>query len=269
MSGFVPRNFIPTENGDIQWVITSREAVANNQIIRIYSDNATLRSQLPFIIRAPKFLKYIDSLDFSSLNIKSIRVDNATWFCAPSAIAPEKLGFLYLMVEATDRRTNKPVPGVVFLRGGAVAVLIVVRINNKPYVILTKQIRVPTGGYVLEIPAGMMDAKANFAGVAMNEIAEETGLNPPNLDQLVTLGNPILPSPGGCDEEIQLFFWETTISQEKAVELEHKIHGNKDEHEAIQLVFVPLEDFEKLLCSTISDVKAICAYMRARELIYK
>jgi len=168
-------------------------------------------------------------------------------------------------VSAKDRRTEQSVPGIVFLRGPAVAVYIRVKIEGKTYVILTRQLRVPMGKLVDEIPAGMLDAETRFDGVAMREVTEETGLEPPSLDCLIPLGNtPIMPSAGGCDETIQLFYWETEISAELKDKMTSKIFGAPDENESIQLRFVPAEEYENVLL-TMGDVKAICAHQFAKQ----
>jgi hypothetical protein len=142
--------------------------------IKIFSNDGIVQAQLPTIIQAPKLLKYVANLDKRLLDITGIRIDAVKWFCNPTSPDPIKLGFLYMELLATDKRNGKPVPGVVFLRGGAVAVYLRVVVENKKYVVLTRQIRAPIGGLLDEIPAGMMDDKSCFAGVAMKEIEEET-----------------------------------------------------------------------------------------------
>lgn len=70
------------------------------------------------------------------------------------------------------------VPGIVFLRGGAVGVLVILDCEGEEYTILTKQARVPIGDSQLpEIPAGMLDGSGNFKGVAASELEEEVGLS--------------------------------------------------------------------------------------------
>ena len=69
------------------------------------------------------------------------------------------------------------VPGVVFLRGGAVAILVLLKCDGKTYVLLCRQPRAPVGRSDFpEIPAGMLDGDGKFAGVAAKEMEEETGL---------------------------------------------------------------------------------------------
>jgi ADP-sugar diphosphatase len=112
----------------------------------------------------------------------------------------------------------------------------------------------------------MLDGSNNFAGVAMKEITEETGLKAPNLDELIPLGNPIIPSGGGCDEFIQLFFWKTTVDSENLEKMKSKIFGAPDENESISLIIIPEEEYERLLTTYIDDVKAICAHFRAKKI---
>jgi 8-oxo-dGTP pyrophosphatase MutT (NUDIX family) len=113
-----------------------------------------------------------------------------------------------------------------------------------------------------EIPAGMMDADSNFSGVAMKEISEETGLEPPSENELQYISE-IIPSAGGCDEKIKLFFWKTTISENKKDELLSKIHGEADENESIMLKFIPLNEFPEYILQT-GDVKGISALFAAQ-----
>ena len=59
------------------------------------------------------------------------------------------------------------VPGIVFMRGGAVGILVILECEGVEYTIVTYQARVPVGDHNLpEIPAGMLDGSGNFKGVA-------------------------------------------------------------------------------------------------------
>ena len=82
------------------------------------------------------------------------------------------------------------VPGIVFMRGGAVAVLVILECEGVKYTILTRQARVPIGTSDLpEIPAGMLDDSQYLRGVAADELKEECGieLGPTDLISLTTL----------------------------------------------------------------------------------
>jgi ADP-sugar diphosphatase len=85
-----------------------------------------------------------------------------------------RVGFLKFVAAATF--AGKPVPGVVFLRGGAVAVLPVLRCGGERWVVCCRQPRLAVGRHYLEIPAGMLDGSGAFSGVAAKEMKEETGL---------------------------------------------------------------------------------------------
>uniref|UniRef100_A0A804MV65 Nudix hydrolase domain-containing protein n=1 Tax=Zea mays TaxID=4577 RepID=A0A804MV65_MAIZE len=96
--------------------------------------------------------------------------------------------------------------GIVFARGPAVAVLILLESNGETYAVLTEQVRVPIGKFLLEPPAGMLDdEKGDFVGTAVHEVEEETGikLNIEDMVDLMTLLDPatggrMLPSPDEC-----------------------------------------------------------------------
>jgi hypothetical protein len=65
------------------------------------------------------------------------------------------------------------VPGIVFMRGGAVGVLVILECEGEEHTILTYQARVPVAIHNLpEVPAGMLDGSGNFRGVAADEIVE-------------------------------------------------------------------------------------------------
>jgi ADP-sugar diphosphatase len=138
---------------------------------------------------------------------------------------PTKIGFVKLKAEIRNSKKNK-LPGIAFLRGGSVAMLMILRpedSRDERWVVMTEQPRVPAGSLsFIEIPAGMLDDAGNFAGKAAEEIQEETGFKLPeseliDLTELAlkelkpegeTLQNAMYPSPGGSDEYIPIFLWE-------------------------------------------------------------
>ncbi|XLU98555.1 hypothetical protein S245_012895 [Arachis hypogaea] len=78
------------------------------------------------------------------------------------------------------------VPGIVFARGPAVTVLILLELDGETYAVLTEQARVPTGRIILELPTGMLDDdKGDFVGTA---VEEETGIKF-KLEDMVDLTN--------------------------------------------------------------------------------
>ncbi|XLT05451.1 hypothetical protein HN51_044200 [Arachis hypogaea] len=94
----------------------------------------------------------------------------------------------------TLRQVLIQVPGIVFARGPAVTVLILLESDGETYVVLTKQARVPTGRIILELPARMLDDdKGDFVGTA---VEEETGIKF-KLEDMVDL-TAFLDSSTGC-----------------------------------------------------------------------
>ena len=142
------------------------------------------------------------------------------------------------------------VPGVVFMRGGAVGVLVILECEGSEHTILTYQARVPVGIHNLpEVPAGMLDGSGHFRGVAASEIAEECDLVI-SEDELVDLTElaygtkwkGMLPSAGGCDEFLRLYVFRRPVERAVLTELEGRLTGLRSEGERIKLHIVPLED---------------------------
>ncbi|KAL4019015.1 hypothetical protein IC575_022650 [Cucumis melo] len=174
-----------------------------------------------------------------------------------------KIGFLKFKADVYDKQTGKKVPGIVFARGPAVAVLILLSCEGETYAVLTEQVRVPVGKLMLELPAGMLDDdKGDFVGTAVREVEEEIGIQL-RLEDMVDLtgfldqstGCRVFPSPGGCDEGIGLFLYRGSASKETIAELQGKETGLRDHGELIKVHVVP---YEKLWRVT-ADAKALMA----------
>jgi ADP-sugar diphosphatase len=189
-----------------------------------------------------------------------------------------RVGFIKMNADIVTREGAKFVPGITLLRGGAVAILIIITCEGKDYVVLTAQPRAPVSiSDLLELPAGMLDGSGNFAGVAAKEIKEETGLDI-KLEDLINLsemawggaegkkpmGNSPLentrtprgmyPSAGGCDEFITLFLHRTAMTRPQLSELEGKLTGNMAEGEMITLKVIEYEHLWR-----VADSKALSA----------
>ncbi|KAH9777558.1 Nudix hydrolase 14 [Citrus sinensis] len=155
------------------------------------------------------------------------------------------------------------VPGIVFARGPAVAVLILLDSEGETYAILTEQVRVPTGRVILELPAGMLDDdKGDFVGTAVREVEEETGIQL-KLEDMIDLtaflypstGCKFFPSAGGCDEEISLFLYRGRVDKEIIMQLQGKETGLRDHGELIKVRVVPYRE----LWRTTPDAKVLTA----------
>lgn len=202
-----------------------------------------------------------------------------------------RLGFIKLKADVSADDGQK-FPGSVFMRGGSVAMLLVLTAESKnvssgkgdpeanEYVILTVQPRIPAGTLTFtEIPAGMIDDSGTFSGAAASEIEEETGLKIQeeeliNLTELAlgsnnedgeVLQNAIYPSPGGCDEFIPIFFARKTMQLEEIEKLQGKLTGLRETGEKITLKIVKLRDAWKVAGRDVKTLSAICLYDGLRQ----
>ncbi|ORZ23424.1 hypothetical protein BCR42DRAFT_458759 [Absidia repens] len=192
--------------------------------------------------------------------ITDIQVQNVDLF------GTNKIGFVKFKANIKFKATGKSAPGIVFLRGGAVSMLILLQSDDPSHddkIILTLQPRVPVPNYNFpELPAGMLDSSGDFAGTASKEIHEETGLtiHESELIDLTELAygdqwRGVYPSAGGSDEFLRLFLCRKKMKQQDINNLEGKLTGLRQDGENITLKLVSFKDAwkhspdAKLLCS--------------------
>ena len=119
-----------------------------------------------------------------------------------------------------------------------------------PHVLLIRQFRHATGGYLWEIPAGLRNSDETPADAARRELREETGYVCAALEPLTTFWT----TPGFTDERIDLFLatglvpGETAREDDEVIEL-HQIRWS----EALRMV----RD------GTIDDAKSAIAILYA------
>ncbi|XP_021754037.1 nudix hydrolase 14, chloroplastic-like [Chenopodium quinoa] len=184
----------------------------------------------------------------------------------------KRVGFLKFKADVIDKEMGKKVPGIVFARGPAVAILILLESEGETYAVLTEQVRVPTGRFVLELPAGMLDDdKGDFVGTAVREVEEETGINL-NKEDMVELtafldpstGGKVFPSPGGCDEELNVFLCRRQVGKEIIQQLQGKKTGLQDHGEIIKVHVVPYAQLWRLTADA-KVLMAIALYEMAKR----
>ncbi len=130
---------------------------------------------------------------------------------------------------------------------GAVAVVPVLEDGN---VLLVRQYRYATGGWLLEVPAGTLDPGEKPDAAAVRETEEETGYRPGELKPL----GWVWTTPGFTDEKIWLYL-ATGLTETK--------QGLGDD-EVIEIERLPLRDaIEKAASGEIHDSKSVCALLRA------
>jgi nudix-type nucleoside diphosphatase (YffH/AdpP family) len=132
----------------------------------------------------------------------------------------------------------------------AVAVIVYNKENNK--VIFSKQYRLAAKQWLIEIPAGIMDANNEKPmETARRECLEEVGYEVNTLQFIVTY----YPSPGNSTEEIHLYYAE--------VSTKNKISeggGLDHEHENIKVVEMDLDvALQKADAGEIPDGKTLLA----------
>lgn len=180
---------------------------------------------------------------------------------------------------------DERLPGAVFLRGGSVAMLIIISPTNTSdtddHVLLTIQPRIAAGslGFV-ELPAGMIDEAGTFTGAAAKEIKEETGLDikehelvdmtqlaiqdasgqaqDAGVEAHLKLG--MYPSPGACDEFMPLFLARKQMREEDMMSLKGKLTGLRDRGEKITLKLAKVKDVWKVAARDGKTLAAMALY---------
>ncbi|KAH6625658.1 hypothetical protein C7974DRAFT_414156 [Boeremia exigua] len=228
--------------------------------------------------------------------LRTLEVQAVDWFWRNLPGKQDKLGFMKIQSrietdpyihDGEEKARIDWIPGAVFLRGGSVAVLIIVQPedaqgDDDKHVILTVQPRIAAGSLAFtEIPAGMLDG-GSLKGAAANEIEEEAKLKVResdlvNLSELALEGVPVTPwtsqantaangsekvensmypSVGACDEFIPIFLCQKRLTRRHMNWLQGKATGLRDEGEKITLKLVPLN---KAWREAGRDAKALAA----------
>jgi len=219
-------------------------------------------------LKSAPFMEWVRELD-PRFSVSSVLFQSTDMF-------GPRVGFLKFSVSGSFQ--GKPVPGIVFGRGAAVAILVVLICGTQRWVVCCRQPRLAVGRHFLEIPAGMMDGKGSFVGVAAKEMAEETGIviNEGDLTDLTALGygpgtpcgpggseaaqaggplHGMYPSAGGCDEFIRIMYYPKEVDEAYLSELNGKLTGCAEEQENIRLELVRYQD----LWSLCPESKALSA----------
>ena len=105
--------------------------------------------------------------------------------------------------------------------------------------LLIKQYRPPTGNYVIEFPAGLIDAGETAEKTAVRELKEETGYHG-TVDNIYP---PIYSSPGLTGETIQL----VTISIDETLEENQDVTPELEASEDISCIRCPKKSLLQFL----------------------
>jgi ADP-ribose pyrophosphatase len=137
---------------------------------------------------------------------------------------------------------------------GAAAVLPVLSAadGEDPQILLVRQYRYASGGYMLEVPAGRPDMPGeDWEVCARRELEEETGLHAGTMTYLTT----IFTTPGFTDEQIRLYM---------ATDCTSTGSGKLDHDEFIEPVTLTMSDaLARVRDGEIRDGKTICTLLYA------
>lgn len=166
-----------------------------------------------------------------------------------------KIDEAFVRFEKFDGQMSPPVRRLNFERGDAVAVLIFNKETQK--VVLINQFRYPTyeksGGWLIEVVAGMLDKDESPEECIQREIMEEIGYR---VEQLVPVST-FYTTPGGSSERIFLYYAEV-IGADKV----SPGGGEETEHEDIRIVEFSLPALWKAMDSgKIMDAKTLIALL--------
>jgi ADP-ribose pyrophosphatase len=122
--------------------------------------------------------------------------------------------------------------------------------GDDPTILLIRQFRHAAGRWLLEVPAGRLDAGESPEACAHRELREETGCSAQTLTPLVS----IFTTPGFSDERIHLFM-ATGLSRGDA---------KREADEFIEPVTVLLSDaLKQISIGEIEDAKTVVAILCA------
>ena len=133
----------------------------------------------------------------------------------------------------------------------------VVAADEQGRVVLIRQYRHAAGGYIWELPAGVLVPDEPPEACAARELAEETGVVARELRRLGTM----LTTPGFCDERIHLFL---------ARGLTDGAHAQEFDEAIAEIARVPLaEALARVRNGEIVDGKTIVGLHLAAEALGK
>ncbi len=126
----------------------------------------------------------------------------------------------------------------------------IVPIDDDGNVVMVRQFRTPTGGALLEVPAGGVEAGEVSDETVQRELQEETGYRAGSIRQLAGFWL----APGWCDEYMYAYL-ATGLTPSK-------LAGDDDENIAVERVSLE-QSLELIADGTINDAKSIAALLLA------
>ena len=122
--------------------------------------------------------------------------------------------------------------------------------ENHDRVVLIRQFRYPLGGYVYELPAGLVDPGENYHVAAVRELKEETGLELKPLEVDEIYQKPYFTTVGMTDESCGTVYGYASGEVSKRY---------MEDSEEIEVVLADRKEVERILRE--ENVALICDYM--------
>jgi ADP-ribose pyrophosphatase len=161
-------------------------------------------------------------------------------------------GWLNVRVDSLRYASGRESDNTVVEHPGGVTL---VALDGEDRLLLVRQHRHPVGRWLLELPAGTLDADESPETCAERELQEETGYRPNRIERL----GGFYTAPGFCTEYLHVFLCTDLV--------ESRLQGDED---TIHLERLPLADVLRLIAmGEIEDSKtsaALLLYLRAAEL---
>lgn len=177
---------------------------------------------------------------------------------------------LFIKLTATATLPDgRPVHGIVLVRGDAVGVLVVLRAEGKPYLLLVRQPRFAISEpESLEMPAGILDWSSDFRKVALSELKEEAMIDATDEELIDLTGfytaGKLDGHAGSCgllDERIRLYAIERTVTLDELHRLDGRNQEYTNENEWIRTVVLPYEEAGKMFIDS-KNLVAMFLYER-------
>ncbi len=155
--------------------------------------------------------------------------------------------------ERYDGTMSDPITRISLERGDAVA--IVAHNPLRKTILLTEQFRYPAyqpekrDGWLLEIPAGIIDPNESSEDAIRREVEEEIGYRVENVKHIATF----FLTPGGSSERVILYYARIDATNKRAAG-----GGVAEEGEDIRTIEMPVvEAVRKVAAGEIQDAKTI------------
>jgi hypothetical protein len=163
-----------------------------------------------------------------------------------------QVGCIQFQADATV--DGRSVPGVVSLRSGSVAILLIFHCEGQQFTLVVRQPRVATAvSSLAEIPAGSLDDDGNlsFAGAAGKRLREATSIETEGLINMTSLAYKdeyagICPTCASTNEFVRIFLYQKMVSAGELEKLNEQFSGAAEEGDTSSVKIVALHSLWRI-----------------------